>query len=155
MAGIASLSSLNAPSASTLAAAAASSASGGSQTLTQANFIQLLTAQMQNQDPTNPTSPTDYMAQLAQFSTLQGINQLNQNFTSLIAMQSLSQSVGLIGKTVTYTDATGKVQSGAVTSIAMVGGQPQLVVNKTNVSLGQVQTIQSTPKTGAASKTSS
>jgi flagellar basal-body rod modification protein FlgD len=38
-------------------------------------FLQLLVAQLQNQDPLNPADPTTFMTQLAQFQQLeQGIN---------------------------------------------------------------------------------
>jgi flagellar basal-body rod modification protein FlgD len=127
---------------STSAANAASNAQ-------QPNFMKLLMAQMQNQDPTSPTSATDYVTQMAQFSSVQGITQLNQNITTLLAMQNMTQGVSLIGKTVTYTNAAGKVQSGAVAAVSLVGGQPQLVVNNTNVTLNQIQTIQATPKNNA------
>ncbi|HAS85590.1 MAG TPA: hypothetical protein DCS31_02165, partial [Candidatus Competibacteraceae bacterium] len=38
--------------------------------LNQADFLRLLTTQMQNQDPTNPLDGQQFMAQMAQFSTL-------------------------------------------------------------------------------------
>jgi flagellar basal-body rod modification protein FlgD len=129
--------------------ASASSASG----LSQVNFMQLLTAQMQNQDPSSPTSPTDYVTQMAQFSTVQGITQLNQSITSLLSMQGLTQGVGLIGKNVTYTNSAGKTASGTVSSISMVGGQPQLVINNTNISVSQIQTIQAGAKKSSAAAT--
>jgi flagellar basal-body rod modification protein FlgD len=61
------------------------------------DFMKLLLAQMQNQNPTSPTSATDYMTQFAQFSTVQGITQLNQSISSLVALQGLTQGVNLIG----------------------------------------------------------
>jgi flagellar basal-body rod modification protein FlgD len=108
----------------------------------QVDFLKLLMAQMQNQNPMNPTSGTDYVTQMAQFSTVQGITQMNQSITSMLAMQGLTQSTGLIGKTVAYTDASGRIASGAVNAVAMVGGQPQLVVNNTIVNINQIQSIQ-------------
>jgi flagellar basal-body rod modification protein FlgD len=130
----------------------AASATGNSQ---QPNFMQLLMAQMQNQDPTSPTSATDYVTQMAQFSSVQGITQLNQNITTLLAMQTMTQGVSLIGKTVSYTNAAGKVQSGTVGAVSLVGGQPQLVINNTNVALSQIQTVQATPKNNALASLSS
>ncbi len=86
-----------------------SSAASATSSSQQPNFMQLLMAQMQNQDPTNPTSATDYVTQMAQFSSVQGITQLNQNISTLLAMQTMTQGVSLIGKTVSYTNAAGKV----------------------------------------------
>ncbi len=119
--------------------AAATSSAGN---LQQPDFLKLLMAQMTHQNPTNPTSATDFVTQMAQFSSVQGITQLNQSITSLLSLQGLTQGVGLIGKNVSYTNANGKTQSGTVSAVSMVGGQPQLVINNNNVNLSQVQTIQ-------------
>jgi flagellar basal-body rod modification protein FlgD len=150
-----------APSSTLLPATAASlnsTSSGSSSTSATSNsqspnFMQLLITQMQNQDPTSPTSATDLVTQMAQLSNVQGINQLNQTITSLVAMQSLSQSISLIGKTVSYTNASGQTASGVVGSISMVGGQPQLVINNSNVGMSQIQSIQATPKTKTSGST--
>ncbi|MBI1831968.1 MAG: flagellar hook capping protein [Planctomycetes bacterium] len=146
MPSIASLASLNAPAATPNTPAL--STSGGPK-LGQADFMKLLMAQMQHQNPLDPQSGTEYMSQLAQFSTLQGINQLNQNFNNMVMLQSLNQSVSLIGKTVTYLDTNGKSATGTVGSIALVAGQPQLVVNKQNVSLQQIQSVQAGPRSAS------
>jgi flagellar basal-body rod modification protein FlgD len=127
------------------APAGSTNASGVSQT----DFMKLLMAQMKHQDPTSPTSATDYVTQMAQFTSVQNLTQLNQSLTSLLALQGITQGVGLIGKTVTYTNAAGKTATGTVGSVAMVAGQPQLVINNTNVSMSQIQGIQAAPKTGA------
>jgi flagellar basal-body rod modification protein FlgD len=72
------------------------SANGSSATnaaLNENNFFQLLTAQLENQDPLNPTSPSDFAAELAQFSTAIGVQQLQTTQTSYGNLQ-LSQLVG-------------------------------------------------------------
>jgi flagellar basal-body rod modification protein FlgD len=129
--------SLNAPTPT------ASSSSSG---LSQTNFLKLLMAQMQNQDPSSPTSPTDYVTQMAQFSSVQGITQLNQNITNLLVMQGLGQGVNMIGKTVSYTTSYGQTASGTVSAVSMVGGQPQLVINNTYVGLNQIQSVQASAR---------
>jgi flagellar basal-body rod modification protein FlgD len=40
-------------------------------------FIQLLTAQLQAQDPTNPMDPTEFVDQLVQFNILQQVTQID------------------------------------------------------------------------------
>jgi flagellar basal-body rod modification protein FlgD len=143
MSGTASALSPTTPFASALATTSstpAGTASAGS--LKQPDFLKLLMAQMTHQNPTNPTNATDFVTQMAQFSSVQGITQLNQSITSLLALQGLTQGVGLIGKTVSYTAANGKTQSGTVGAVSMANGQPQLVINNTSVNLSQVQTIQ-------------
>ncbi len=41
-------------------------------------FLQLLVAQLQNQNPLNPMDPTQFVSQLAQFSELSEITQISQ-----------------------------------------------------------------------------
>lgn len=57
----------------------------GRSTLTQADFLALMTAQLKNQDPTKPVDNTEYVAQMAQFSTVSGIAETNQKLAQVIA----------------------------------------------------------------------
>jgi flagellar basal-body rod modification protein FlgD len=55
-----------------------SSASTGTSALgNEQIFLQLLVAQIKNQDPLNPTDSTTFMTQLAQFSDLEQLISLN------------------------------------------------------------------------------
>ena len=82
-------------------------------------FLQLLVAQMKNQDPTNPMDTAQYMSQFAQLSTVEQAMQTNAKLDALLSSQSLSQADGLIGKTVSFTDSTGASFSGKVVSISI------------------------------------
>ncbi|TDN59447.1 flagellar hook assembly protein FlgD [Scandinavium goeteborgense] len=55
------------------------------------SFMQLLVAQMQNQDPTNPMDNNQLTAQLAQFNTAAGVEKLN---TSVASMYGLVNQLG-------------------------------------------------------------
>jgi flagellar basal-body rod modification protein FlgD len=59
----------------------------------QSDFIQLMIAQMKNQDPTKPLDPNDFMSQLAQFSTVNGIAELKKSVDSMVSMLATDQSV--------------------------------------------------------------
>ena len=52
--------------------------------LDQADFLQLMTTQLQNQDPTKPLDGQQFMAQLAQFSTLNGIMDMKASLDKLV-----------------------------------------------------------------------
>lgn len=92
------------PSATTSAASAAAAASTGvGQTLTESDFLTLLTTQLENQDPLNPQSPSDLAAELAQFSTASGVQNLNTTFSSGSGLQAASlvgQNVAVAGNTI-------------------------------------------------------
>ena len=49
---------------------------------TNSMFMQLLVAQLQNQDPTNPVDPTQFTSQLVQFNMLDQLSQINQTLTT-------------------------------------------------------------------------
>src|SRR5579862_5902929 len=94
-----------------------------SQTLNQADFLNLLVTQMSSQDPLNPESDTDFAAQLAQFSALQTAQSTQTDLQSL-------QADSLIGQTVTLAPTTGaQPVNGVVSSVAITAGLPQIVVN--------------------------
>jgi len=89
------------------------------QVLTQDDFLQMLIAQLQNQDPLNPLSGTDFAAQLAQFSSLDQLTQINTQLSTLassLSSSNNSQVVGLIGDTVVANGSAVTV-SGASTTL--------------------------------------
>ena len=55
----------------------------GFASLGQGDFLKLMTAQLQQQDPTAPVDNKEMLAQLAQFQSLGGINQINTTLQSL------------------------------------------------------------------------
>ncbi|MEY9388160.1 flagellar biosynthetic protein FliQ [Bradyrhizobium japonicum] len=100
-------------------------------------FLQLLVAEMKNQDPTNPMDTSQYMSQFAQLSTVEQAMQTNSKLDALLSSQSLSQANGLIGKTVSFTDATGANFSGKVVSISINSdGSIATLENGTKVAVG-------------------
>jgi flagellar basal-body rod modification protein FlgD len=73
-------SSSSAPSSS----GASSSSAGSTGQLTNENtFLQLLVAQIQNQDPLNPADSIQFIGQLVQFSQLEQLLSINQGVTAL------------------------------------------------------------------------
>ena len=65
------------------AAAAGSAASEASGTIDREDFLALLVAQLQNQDPLNPLESAECSSQLAQFSSLEQLMQINDGIEAL------------------------------------------------------------------------
>jgi flagellar basal-body rod modification protein FlgD len=90
--------------------------------------LQLLTTEMQNQDPMQPVDDTQSVAQLAQFSALSATEELNTSFKNFQSNFGVLQSSALLGKTVTVDtpDASGNTSTitGTVSSIAVQNGLP-------------------------------
>lgn len=75
----------------------------GKQELGKNQFLELMIAQLNNQDPLNPTQNEDFLAQLAQFSTLEGIQNLNESVGSMAGLMrsnAATQAAGLVGRAV-------------------------------------------------------
>tara|TARA_R110002072_G_scaffold31735_19_gene97781 strand:- start:26267 stop:26935 length:669 start_codon:yes stop_codon:yes gene_type:complete len=82
-------------------------------------FLELMVAQLNNQDPLNPQENGDFIAQLAQFSSVEGIDNLNSTVevmsSSLQSSQAL-QASALVGRTVhVKTDSSFLAPEGEVT----------------------------------------
>jgi flagellar basal-body rod modification protein FlgD len=104
-------------------------------------FLQLLVAQLQNQDPLNPVTDRDFIQQLSTLNTVQGIQDLNANFAQMLKLQQLTQGADLIGKTISYTSAAGSAASGKVDAVAVQDGQFVLSVGSDQVKLDQIKTV--------------
>jgi flagellar basal-body rod modification protein FlgD len=69
----------------------------------QDQFLTLLVAQLQNQDPTSPMDNAQLTSQMAQISTVSGIEKLNntvESVTGQFASMQMQQGVAMIGHTV-------------------------------------------------------
>src|SRR5580698_5948724 len=92
-------------------------------TLGGTDFITLMLAQLQNQDPTSPVDSNTFLTQLAQLSEVQGITSLNSNFStlsnSLTSNQAMQASTLLghqaqVNSSTATTAAAGATVTGAV-----------------------------------------
>jgi flagellar basal-body rod modification protein FlgD len=61
-------------------------------TITSADFLTLLVAQLKNQDPTQPTDPTAYVTQLVGVNSLEQLVDINQQLNSLGGTTTSSSS---------------------------------------------------------------
>lgn len=87
--------------------------------LGQDDFLKMLIAQLQNQDPLNPLQGADFAAQLAQFSSLDQLTQMNTQLsalTSALSSTNNSQLAGLIGNAV-VANGNSITVSGASTNL--------------------------------------
>jgi flagellar basal-body rod modification protein FlgD len=84
----------------------------------QDDFLKLLVAQLEHQDPLNPVDDKDMTAQLAQFSSLEQLTNINTGIKSLVEAQNqggMLSAVGFIGKGI-KADGYSLSKSGDTTS---------------------------------------
>jgi flagellar basal-body rod modification protein FlgD len=110
-----------------------------SSTLNYDDFLQLMVAQLRNQDPLNPTDSTEYMSQIAQFSSVeQGIN-TNSKLDQLLINSNISQASTMVGLTLTSADGS---TSGIVTSVRIdSSGSTALLDNGKEIPITQGVTL--------------
>lgn len=126
--------------ATTAATVAPASASGT--TLGQADFLKLMTAQMQNQDPFNPVDNTQMVAQMAQFSSLAGITDMSTTLKAIatkLGATSATDAMAYIGKTVLTPGDTayGRTTGGLAGAVELGGAASDVTVTISDAS-GQV-----------------
>lgn len=112
-------------------------------TLGMQDFLNLLVAQMTNQDAMNPMDNTEFIAQMAQFSSLQAMTDLSK-----VTMQG--QATSLIGKNVVVAKYNSKgqleVQEGVVQRVTIHSGETKLYVNDTEYDYSNVMEIKNIEK---------
>ena len=117
------------------------------------DFLKLLMAQLQNQDPMKPMDDTQMIAQMAQFSALEASQQLNATMQTSNNMQTVLQAGALIGKYIQANQSDGTSTTGAVTSVGLTTTNgvtsPTIQINGTDVDYSTITKVSSTPITTA------
>lgn len=111
----------------------------------QDQFMQLLIAQLKNQDPLQPQENGQFLSQLAQFDTATGIKDLQDSFSSFSStMQSSSalQASSLVGRSVLAPGGYSQLETGNP-----VVGEVELAASTTNLTLEIVDSAGQTVKT--------
>ncbi|MBA2673390.1 flagellar hook capping FlgD N-terminal domain-containing protein [Ramlibacter sp.] len=117
------------------------------------DFLKVLLTQLTFQDPLKPMDNQEFMAQMAQFTSLEQTQQLNEKMSQLVSNQAALQSVGLIGRSVDVTLASGTSLTGTVTALSLSGESPALTVTTSagatlsGISISQISAVRAAPTT--------
>ena len=109
-------------------------------------FLQLLVAQLQNQDPLEPQDNGEFIAQMAQFSTLEQMNNMTSSMDKISELVSnidtsvlVGQLSGMIGKGVEWMNQTETADengnpitettslSGVITGVTVASGVTKII----------------------------
>ncbi|WP_079480188.1 flagellar hook assembly protein FlgD [Halobacillus salinus] len=114
----------------------------GSSSLGKDDFLKILMAQIQNQNPLDPMKDKEFISQMTQFSSLEQMTNMSQSFQSFTESQSLPpviQYSHLIGKEVSYpvideeTGYVNSIESGVVKSVSQKQGDTLLELENGSV----------------------
>lgn len=92
------------------------------------DFLKLLVGQLKNQSPLNPMGDQEFMGQMTQMSMLEQMTNLTADNKEANHRAAVDQAVGLMGKTVTYTDEDDVEQTGTVEKVSVAEGEVTLTV---------------------------
>jgi flagellar basal-body rod modification protein FlgD len=125
--------------------------------LGQDDFLQLMIAQLRNQDPMKPLDPSQYVGQLAQFSSVAGLKEMNASIASLsdsLRGNRVLDGASMIGRTVVaegdqvYLGAPGADRVGIAGAAEVPTGTSALTLIVKNASGATVKTEALTPTSG-------
>jgi flagellar basal-body rod modification protein FlgD len=132
--------------------AAATSAAADKAGLNYDSFLQLLIAQMKNQDPTDPMDAGQQMSQLASFSQVEQTIQTNSHLRSMLQAEALTRAGDLVGKYVQSADdkVMGKIKEVEVYSdgVIAITDKNEKVLLQAGVVISDSEIVTKTPTTG-------
>lgn len=105
------------------------------------DFLKMLIAELQNQDPLNPTDNNQILQQVGQIRNIQSTSQLTETLQSVLLGQNLSSASNLINKQIHGLTADGKNVEGRVERVTIEDGTPRLIVGANSLSLSSVREI--------------
>jgi flagellar basal-body rod modification protein FlgD len=109
----------------TATAPATTSSSSASTTIDMQEFLQLMTTQLQNQDPLEPTDVNEYTNQIVSYAQLGQQTESNETLQSLsssLTSMMTTQNAGYVGQKVEYDGAMAPVQDGSASWTYTVDG---------------------------------
>jgi flagellar basal-body rod modification protein FlgD len=95
-------------------------------------FLQLLTTQLQHQDPLSPLDPNQFTQELVQFSSVEQQIQTNTSLSTLISLQQNAQitsALGFLGHTVVINGNVAQLANGQATWNFAVGKPSTATIN--------------------------
>lgn len=107
-------------------------------------FLQLLVAQLRNQDPLNPMSDTEFVTQLAQFNSLEQLQSMNAAMQEMAAQSAFAQASTSIGKEIDAMTPDGII-TGVVEALGFREGIVALKVGDTFIAIPWIVEVREAP----------
>lgn len=110
--------------------------------LNKDQFLQLMVAQLKNQDPMSPVGSQEFMSQMAAFSTLEQVTNMAVAGEEQNQMLAVNQSLSLVGHEVTYLNEDETTSAGKVESVDFGEGGFSLTINgESGIPVGAVTKV--------------
>ncbi|MDR3108642.1 MAG: hypothetical protein LBU65_02995 [Planctomycetaceae bacterium] len=112
--------------------------------LTTSDFLAMMVAELQNQDPMSPMENADILNQINQIRSITSSDKLSTTLESVALGQSFVSASSLIGKTITGKSEAGAEVTGAVDRVVFENGVPSIYVGDAIVKLENITAIKNT-----------
>jgi flagellar basal-body rod modification protein FlgD len=104
-------------------------------------FLKLIIAELQNQDPLNPMDNADMIQQFGEIRSIASTDKLSTTLSGVQLGQALSSASNLLGKTINGLSDENAQVNGVVDRITVVDGVPKLHVGSNTVDLKNIREI--------------
>lgn len=105
------------------------------------DFLKLMIAELQNQDPLNPSDNKEMLGQLNQMRQIVSNDKLTNSLDSIMLGQSVSTASNLIGKTITGVNQLGDKTTGVVERVVFEEGVPKVYVGLNAIKVESITEI--------------
>jgi flagellar basal-body rod modification protein FlgD len=105
------------------------------------DFLKLMIAELQNQDPLNPLDNAQFLSQIATIREIGATAALSKTLEAVLLGQNVSSAASLMGKQVSAVADSGNSVTGIVERVTIAGNDVKVVVHGEPVRLSNVREI--------------
>jgi len=105
------------------------------------DFLAMMIAELQNQDPLNPMDNTQMLQQIAQIREIASNDRLTDTLEAVTLGQNLASANSLVGRFVVARSAGGSEVTGLVDRISIADGKPKVHVRGYEIDLKNIEEI--------------
>lgn len=104
-------------------------------------FLSILIAELQTQDPLEPVESSEFLSQMVQIQSLETSSRLSELLSDMAVNQEIGAAGNLIGKEVMGLADSGSIVSGTVDSVIVLNGLVRLMVDGYSLALSNLVEI--------------
>jgi flagellar basal-body rod modification protein FlgD len=104
-------------------------------------FLQLLLAQLTNQNPLEPLDDSEMMAQVAQLSSLQELQKVNDHLEEMSYSNAFNSAISLVGKVAEVMLNNGETYEGRIDGFSFIDGIAYLQIDSYSVTLSSILSV--------------
>jgi flagellar basal-body rod modification protein FlgD len=104
-------------------------------------FLKLMIAELQNQDPLNPMDNAQMIQQISEIRSIASTDKLSSTLDGVQLGQALASASSLIGRTVSGLSEKNTEVNGKVDRVTVVAGVPKLHVGEDTIKLSSIRDI--------------